>query len=257
MNTGPAENTPGGANAWGATNQQPPDPQTSSMPSSTFNPATGQTGSMNGANGGGNVYSGSTADAVRSSGSSGDATSGPTGDRADVTTASASTPSDAEIAKLDDAELAAVMEAVGDGEVRMAQLAEGQATNTDVKRFAHEMSVAHQGMLSKDRDLLSRIHITPAPNSVSGQLDSGTQSQVTRLTSMHGDAFDREYVETEVHGHIMAIELVESMASHVKSPALRTELTAAKPKLQAHLRLALATEKALGKGGVSPSSVGR
>jgi predicted outer membrane protein len=103
-------------------------------------------------------------------------------------------------------------------------------------------------MLNKDKALWTKIHITPAPNAISGQLDAETQNDVTNLTNTHGDSFDRGYADSQVRDHKNAVDLVDKITPNVKSAAFKADLAAARPKLEAHLRMAESVQKQIEKG---------
>ncbi len=154
-------------------------------------------------------------------------------------------PSEVELSNLDDGQIAALMEAIDDAEIRMSQMAEGQTTDPEVKLFAHEMLVAHEAMLDADKMLWARLHITSTASPISGRLDANTQTEATRLMGMEGDAFDREYVDGQVRGHDNALVLFDRLILMTKSVPLRTALLAARPKIEAHMRMARSAQKGL------------
>jgi predicted outer membrane protein len=219
--TPPASETEtAGTTAWGATNSQPADPARSSMPSSDQSTTTASTASP----ASGNAF-------------------GATGENGLATV-----PSESELSQLDEAQLAAVLQAFDDGEIRVAQLVEDRTTNADVKRLAHDLMVSHQALLSGDKALWSRLHITPSANLISARLNADSQNEVTLLTSIYGDKFDRDYVDLQVQDHNSAIELIGRIIPDLKSAAFRAGLKAALPKLQAHLRMAESAQESLEKG---------
>ena len=149
-------------------------------------------------------------------------------------------PSEVELSSLDDGQIAALMEAIDDAEIRMSQMAEAQTTDPEVKLFAHEMLAAHDAMLDADKLLWSRLHITSTASPVSGRLDADTQKEATRLMGMEGEAFDGQ-----VRGHDNALVLFDRIIMVTKSVPLRTELLAARPKIEAHMRMAQSAQKGL------------
>jgi putative membrane protein len=161
---------------------------------------------------------------------------------------SAGPPTDGELSKLDDGELAALVGAVDEGEIRLAQLAEAQAANLEVKRFAHDMLVAHQSMESQDKAFLSGVNIAPTGSAISKRLESATQSEVTELTNLHGEAFDHAYVDRQVRDHTQAIDLFDRIIPNVRSASFKAHLAEERPKLQAHLRMATSVQTSVEKG---------
>jgi len=236
----PPATEPMGGDTWGATNRQPSDTSPSSMPSSDMSSSASSSSRY------GSTYgTSSPATDSNSAGSTSPMASGP--------------PSDADLAKLDDAQFAAVIESLNDGEVREAQLVLGQTMNPDVKRFAHDMSVDHQAMMNKAKALWSKLNIMPSATAISGQLDAGTQNDMTTLAAMHGDALDREYADIQARDHMNAADLVGRIIPNVKSAAFRSDLTAALAKIQSHQRMAESLQKQLEKGVTNrqPGTTGR
>jgi predicted outer membrane protein len=163
----------------------------------------------------------------------------------------ASVPGEAELSQLDDAQLAAVVQAVNDGEIRIAQLVESRTTNADVKRLAHELLVSHQVLLSKDRALWARLNLTPSASAISARVDADTQNEVALLTGVRGDSFDRDYVELQVQDQNSAIELVGRIIPDLKRADFKAGLKSARSKLEGHLRMAESTQESLAGKGVT------
>jgi putative membrane protein len=153
-----------------------------------------------------------------------------------------------DVSSLSDAQLAAIVQAVNQGEIDEAQLALGRSTSPEVKRFARDMLGAHRDMQYKTNVLLGRLQLTPSENAVSNQLKSDTQSEMQELQTMRGKDFDRDYIDAQVRNHNKALEILERITPGVRNPDLKVAFTNDRPKVEAHLRAAERAQLALQRG---------
>jgi putative membrane protein len=149
---------------------------------------------------------------------------------------SASVGSTTDVSGLSDAQIAAVLEAVHQGEIRQGLLASSRASAFEVKRFAGHMVVAHRNMLGSEMGVLSRAQITPSDNAVSNQLKSDGRAQVSTLQSMRGREFDRAYMDAQVRGHTEALELIDRILPTLRNPELKNDVQASRSRVESHLR---------------------
>lgn len=230
MSPSTAQMTPSTAPQYGATMSQPSVPSseptaTGPNPSPTYGPPSTI---------GSETHVGS-AEPQRSSGQSAAGDTSPTGGSMDV-------------ANLDDAQVAAVLQAMNSGEIQQAQLADKEATSPEVKRFAQKMLVAHREMQGSDAMLFSRLKLTPRDNTVSNELKTDAQSELSTLRDETGKNFDRDYMEGQVSAHRHALELIDRLLMTTRGPELRTDLRDARPKVEDHLRDAERIQQNLVKG---------
>jgi putative membrane protein len=161
----------------------------------------------------------------------------------------AATGTTADISGLSDAQIAAVLEAIHDGEIRQAQLATTHATSQSVKRFATHMMAAHRAMLGRTTAILARAQITPSDNAVSNQLKSDGHAQLSTLQGMRGREFDRTYIDAQVRGHTDALEVIDRILPNLRNQDLKNEVQNARPHVEEHLREAERVQQELGTGG--------
>jgi putative membrane protein len=136
-----------------------------------------------------------------------------------------------------DPQIAAVLDALNQGEIQQAQIALTRAASPDVKQFARAMTSAHHDMLIRDDTLFSRLQITPSDNAVSNQLRSDTQGQLSRLQAIRKqDEFDRQYMAAQVINHTKALDLIDRMVSDAQNPELKADLLGARAQVEDHLR---------------------
>jgi putative membrane protein len=257
-----------GLAACGGSNQSP-----SNMPSSTEPPASEPNGSaMNQpANGGSRV------EGTFGTGATNSQAAGPAGGSAPVSQYGPANPPEAggpapaagsspsatgasgetlDVSNLNDTQLAAVIQAIHQGEIQQGQLAETKASSPEVKRFAHNMVSMHRDMQNHHTALLGRLEIRPSDNAVSNQLKSDAQNQMSTLQALRGRDFDRDYIDAQVSGHNKALELIDRIIANVKSADLKADLVAARSKVEAHLRDAERVQQGLQGSGTTDKQPG-
>ena len=143
-----------------------------------------------------------------------------------------------DLSNLSDAQLAEVVMAVDDGEVRLAQLGAVHATTPAVKRLAHEIQVAYEGLLSADSALWSRLQLAPATSFASRRLDADIQEQAARIATASKADFDHEYLAALTRAQNKVLDMVDAVVANARSTAFKADLTARRPKLEGHLRMA-------------------
>jgi putative membrane protein len=153
-----------------------------------------------------------------------------------------------DVSSFNDAQIAAVVHAVNAGEIQEAQLAESKASSAEVKRFARDMVNHHRAMQSSATSAFQKANLTPSENAVSQQLTSDTQNELSMLQGVNGRDFDRDYIDSQVKDHSMALDLIDKMLPNAKDPQLKTMLQDARTKVEAHLRDAQRIQGTLQKG---------
>jgi putative membrane protein len=153
-----------------------------------------------------------------------------------------------DVSTFTDAQLAAIVQAINEGEIQQAQLALSKASSPQVKRFARDMLSEHRDMLNQDKSLMARLQITPSDNALSLQLKTDAQNDLSTLQDARGKDFDRDYVDAQVSGHNKALELVDRITPNVKSADMKASLKSARPKIEAHLRRAEQVQQSLQSG---------
>jgi putative membrane protein len=138
---------------------------------------------------------------------------------------------------MSDAEIAAILAASDTAEIQPSELAGQKAQSAGVKEFAQRMVTDH-GMLSDSlRAMAQQQGITPAPNSVSQQIQSQTQTTLQRLQGLSGAAFDSAYVQAMADSHQMALTTIDSqLLPAAQNPQLRASLEQkVRPAVAMHL----------------------
>jgi putative membrane protein len=128
-----------------------------------------------------------------------------------------------------------IQKAVGGGlgEVKLGQLAESKASNTEVKQFGRRMVQDHAKANEQLKAALTQQGVT-----VPTQIDPEAQQDYNKLSKLSGQQFDREYVKGMVEDHRKDVTLFEDEAKNGKDPALKQFAQQTLPTLREHLQMA-------------------
>ena len=100
-----------------------------------------------------------------------------------------------------DAQIAHIAYTAGQIDVAAARQALQISHNRAVRDFAQTMVRDHEAVNRQAVALVTRLHVTPAPNPTSAALNSQAAATLHRLSTLRGAAFDRAYVANEVAYH--------------------------------------------------------
>jgi predicted outer membrane protein len=139
---------------------------------------------------------------------------------------------------LDGSQVAAVLMAIDDGAIRLAELAEGRAMTPSVAHLALDLVAFHRQMRDDVASFVARRHIEPSPGLVSDAFDDATSLDLTTFDHDGTRSFDRRYVAEQIHQEAEALRLVDRIVPHVEDPELVTLLTDTRRKLEAHIHMA-------------------
>ena len=126
----------------------------------------------------------------------------------------------------------------GMAEVAAGKMAQGKATNADVKAFATHMMDDH----GRANDELKQLAGTSGVTLPAGP-DAKHKSDAHAMESMSGAAFDRTYMAMMVADHKSTIALFDTEAKNGKDAAAKEWATNTLPTLRAHLKMALDAQK--------------
>jgi len=154
------------------------------------------------------------------------------------------------MAALNDDQIAAVVVALNQGEIDQADVALKEAKADEVKHFAHHMKDDHTKWLTDAKDLAKKQKLDPKEGDISKMLKDDSDSTMKMLSTTKGDDFDKEYVDAQVKGHQMALDLIdERLSKDVKNDDLKKAIDDVKPKIATHLAEAKTLQNDLAKGG--------
>lgn len=138
-------------------------------------------------------------------------------------------------APMTDAGIFAMLTAANQGEIDAGKLAESKATSAAVKSFAHDMVIAHTAMLNSGTVLAKRLNITPDAAAADSITTMNQATGAALNADTKGATFDSAYVNAQVAGHEYVLDMIKRAEGAAQNADLKSALTAAEPKVQAHL----------------------
>lgn len=127
-----------------------------------------------------------------------------------------------------DAEIAALLTTANEAELRIAELAEAQVQNDNVKELATDLVQRHRETLTRQSTLFRRIGVDANVNAESstGQaLRKGTEQTLAWLQAQRGETFDRAYLEAQTQSQGRLFSLIDlQLLPKVQNEELRAEL---------------------------------
>lgn len=121
----------------------------------------------------------------------------------------------------------------GTAEIKLGQLANARASREEVKRLSRHMVEDHTQANQELMKLASRKGAE-----VREELDPAHMEAVSRLSTLSGAQFDREYIDLMVKDHEQVIAEFETEARQGEDEELKYWAGQTLPKLQHHLRMA-------------------
>jgi putative membrane protein len=153
--------------------------------------------------------------------------------------ASAQTPSDPQIAE--------IVQTANQIDINQAKLALKKTSNQQVKDFANQMISDHTSLEKSVSDLAKKLGVTPEDSPMAKQLKQQATDETSKLKSLRGNAFDKEYASHEVAFHQAVIDAAKNtLIPNAKNAELKSALESAAPLLQGHLEHAQQLEQSLG-----------
>jgi putative membrane protein len=125
-------------------------------------------------------------------------------------------------------------------EVRLGNLAQGKATNSEVKQFAQRMVTDHTQMEKQWNALAGRNGLPPAA------LDPAQAQDVIRLEKLSGAEFDRAYMTTMIQDHQHDVDAFRSQGLSAHSAEVRQLAATGLTTIQQHLSMAQQVGSAVG-----------
>ena len=146
-----------------------------------------------------------------------------------------------------DPQIAGIVQTANQIDINHAKLALKKTSNPQVKEFANQMISDHTSLQKSVNDLAKKLGVTPQDSPTSKQLKQQATDETKKLTSLRGDAFDKEYASHEVAYHQAVIEAAKTtLIPNAKNAELKSAVEGAAPLLQGHLEHAQQLEKSLG-----------
>jgi len=155
--------------------------------------------------------------------------------------AQASGPSDPQIVQ--------IVQTANHIDIDQAKLALRMSKNPLVKDFASQMISDHQSLEKSVADLAKKLGVTPEDSDTSKQLNQQAADEAKKLKSLHGKAFDQEYVSHEIAFHQAVLDAAgKVLIPNARNGELKAALQGAAPLLQGHLEHAQHMQSSLQSG---------
>ncbi len=142
-------------------------------------------------------------------------------------------------AQSEDASILAFVMAANTAEINDGQLAHSLASRPDVRDFADDMVEVHTDLYHKAMDVERMTgfsaHEDDASRELTDALDSGRDS----LRTLHGDAFDRAYLDAAVHAHEGLLGALDhELIPSASDGRVKAMLQTIRPTVETHLERA-------------------
>ena len=118
-------------------------------------------------------------------------------------------------------------------EIDMAQIALQNSGNGDVKDFANMIKSDHTSSLEDVMELMKDRNLQQ-PKSIPAEL----QRDITRMKSLTGGEFDREFINMAVSEHQKAVEMFRDQQSTAQNQDVKKYVEDTLPRLEMHLEKA-------------------
>jgi putative membrane protein len=149
---------------------------------------------------------------------------------------------------MSDANIMSVISMSNSNEIGTSKLAQGKATNAQVKSFANDMVKEHTAMQGEADKLATQLNVTPeAPAGVGDEMKSTAMTMSDSLkAAAKGSAFDTQYIGGQVQAHQMTLDRLQQFQGMTQNAQLRDLITKSIPKVQQHLDRAKQIQTSLG-----------
>jgi len=135
-----------------------------------------------------------------------------------------------------DPQIAAIVVTANQVDIDAGKLAERKAHGADVKAFAKRMVTDHTGVNQAATDLAQRLHVTPQSNPTSESLKQGGEQNLAALRKLHGEAFDKAYIDHEVVYHQSVLDALDKvLIPSAQNAQLKALLVKVRPAFVDHL----------------------
>lgn len=163
------------------------------------------------------------------------------------TSSTTSTTTNAPSPTQSDAQILKIIMVVNTNEVNAGKLAEGKATNSDVKNFAKKMQADHSKNLKDAEKLANKLNIKPEDSDTSNDLQKQGQEEGDKLAATDPTKFDQDYMDAMVNGHKKVLDMLDNTIPNTKNPDLVKFLKATRNKVEQHYKLAQEVSKKIAK----------
>ena len=121
----------------------------------------------------------------------------------------------------------------GHAEVQFGQLAQTQATRSDVRAFAAQMVADHTAAGNELATLAQQKEMTPP-----AEMDLNHKAKYDQLSKTAGSEFDRVYIEGQVEDHTAVVAAFQNEITNGSDADLKAFAQKHLPTIQHHLDMA-------------------
>lgn len=122
-------------------------------------------------------------------------------------------------------------------ELRVADLAQEKAASAEVKQFAQKLKQDHT-KANQQLEMIAKERQVQMPADIGDH-----QKELTKLTGLSGEAFDKEFIKMQVKDHKKDISMFRKHAEKSMDSDLRDFATNTVPVLEGHLQQAQSLAK--------------
>lgn len=137
-----------------------------------------------------------------------------------------------------DGEIMTLVSQSNDAEVSSSQLALRNASNAQVKQFAQQMITDHTAMQKQGAQIGKALGAQGTGSDSTQNKEHTMHDQLGDLQDKKGADFDRAYMDMQVQAHQKTLEDLRSFQAKAQNAELKTMITNAIPKVEAHLQKA-------------------
>ncbi|WP_052200365.1 DUF4142 domain-containing protein [Terriglobus sp. TAA 43] len=136
-----------------------------------------------------------------------------------------------------DPQIVGIVLAANQIDIDAGNAALAKAHSPEVKAFAQQMVTDHSALQKSVKELGAKLHVVPAPSPTAASLKSQAATTAARLKTLHGDAYDKAYIDNEVAYHQAVIDAVSNvLIPNAQNAELKNALVGAAPAFQGHLK---------------------
>ena len=147
-------------------------------------------------------------------------------------------PGSMEAEPRNDSEIMTLVAQSNDIEVSSSQLAANNASNAQVKQFAQQMITEHTAMQKQGAQIGKALGVEGTGSDSTQAKEHAMHDQIKDLQDKKGADFDKAYMDMQVQAHQKTLDDLRSFQAKAQNAELKTMITNAIPKVEAHLQKA-------------------
>jgi len=145
-----------------------------------------------------------------------------------------------------DPQIVGIVLAANQIDIDAGNAALAKAHKPEVKALAQQMVTDHASLQKSVEQLGAKLHVTPAGSATADSLKKQAAATAAHLKTLHGDAYDKAYIDNEVAYHSAVIDAVSKvLIPNAQNAELKSALIGAAPAFQGHLQHAQMIQSSL------------